>query len=147
MRLVCYLGTRGCPGVLAEALRDHFDPLTVTVPIEPRLLGPHLQEANLEAGLASLGTLLAQRAEKRALQAAERGEAQLAGVFDEASELSERIDTRVLDPPIEEATAQLARESGARACYIARDALEILNEQGIGLAATLEAEDLELRTR
>lgn len=147
MRLVTYLGTRGCPGVLEEALRDHFDELTVAVPAEPRLLGPELDAEGLEEGLRAVAEILAQRARRRALAAARGAEAELADVFDEPTEPTERIQALVLDPPLEQALAETAEATGAGACFVARDALDILDEAGVGLVDRFEATGVELRTR
>lgn len=147
MRLVCYLGTRGCPGVVEEALREHFDPIAIVVPIEPRLLGPHLDAGATEDGLASIADILADRARKQALAAAGREEEALAGVFDQPTDARDRIVTAVLDPPIEAALADHAGEAEAETCFVARDALEILDEAGIRLEQALEPVGVELRTR
>lgn len=147
MRLVCYLGTRGCPGVLEEALRDDFDPIAVLVPVEERLLGPHLDGSDAREGLRCVAELLASRARERGLRAAARTEEPLAGVFDERPEVEDRIHAGVIEPPIEEALVDAAREHGAETCYLARDALDVLDEAGIRPGERLQSAGVDLVTR
>lgn len=147
MRLVCYLGTRGCPGILAEALRDSFDALAIAVPREPRLLGAHVTGERVEAGLEEVATLVARRAEARAIRQAEDAEERLTRVFDRGSDASERISARVLEPPIEAALVAHAGDRGAEACFVSRDGLDVIAEAGIPLVDELEARDIDLVTR
>lgn len=147
MRLVCYLGTRGCPGALEDALREYFDPLTVAVPLEPRLLGPRLAGEGLEEGLADVAGILCKRAQARAVEVAEAREGALTGVFEQSPDVEERISATVLEPPIEQGLAEAARQAGAERCYVARDALDVLNEASIRPAEALEPEGVELVTR
>lgn len=147
MRIVVDLGTRGCPGVLEDALRDYFGPVHVLVPVEPRLLGPALAGEGLDGGLAEVAGILRDRARERALAAAERGEGALADVFDRRPDVGDRVAARVLDSPIEDALARAARELEAEACYLARDALDVLDEAGIRPAEALEPAGTELVTR
>lgn len=147
MRLVCYLGTRGCPGVLEDALRDYFDPLVVLVPVEPRLLGPELVDQDLAGGLTAVAEILRERAYARAVAMAEASEGQLTGVFDQQPDVEDRITARVLEPPIEEALAEAARDTDADECYLARDALDVLDDVSIRPADALEPEGVELVTR
>lgn len=147
MKLVCYLGTRGCPGVLEEALRDDLDPVAVVVPVEERLLGPHLDGGEALDGLRGVAELLEDRARERGLRAAARTEEPLAGVFDERPDVEDRLQTAVVDPPVEEALVDAAREHGAETCYLARDALDVLDEAGIRPGERLQAAGVELVTR
>lgn len=147
MRLVCYLGTRGCPGILEEAFRDNLDPVTIAVPIEPRLLGPHLDADALQEGLQAVAHALEHRAEAQARDRARRAEEQLASVFGQEADPCERIHTRLLDPPMEEEMLSCADELGAERCLLARDALDILGEAGVPLVDTLASADIEVVTR
>lgn len=147
MKLVCYLGTRGCPGVLEQALRAGFEPVAIVVPVEQRLLGPHLDGGAAGEGLRRVAEVLAARARERARRAAEQIEEPLTGVFGEQPDVEDRIVATVVDPPIEAALAEAAREHGAETCYLARDALDVLDQAGIRPGERLEAAGAELVTR
>jgi hypothetical protein len=145
VKLVCYLGTRGCPGVLEEALRDDFDPVAIAVPREPRLLGPHRDE--VDAALERVAELLADRARARAIERARQAEEQLADVFGRSRDPSDRIDAFVLDPPVEETVPAAAERREAEACLLARDALDVLDGAGVPLVDALDTHRVPLVTR
>lgn len=147
MRWVCYLGTRGCSGVLADALRDNFGPVEILVPAEPRLLGPHLSGAGLEDALADVAGIVAEQARRHAVDVAERNEAAAAGVFETATAAGDRIEAVLLDPPLEDALAERAGGTSAEVCYVSRDTLDLLDEAGIRPAEALDPHGVELVTR
>lgn len=146
MRSVCYLGTRGCPGVLEEALRDHFDPLAILVPTEPRLLGSALAD-DLGEALTAVAEVLAQRAREHAVEIAARNAEEVAGVFEPAGDPAERIQTHVLEPPLETTLAETAQAAEAEECYLSRDALDVLDGAGVHPGPTLARVGIELVTR
>lgn len=117
------------------------------MPVEPRLLGPELVDADLQEGLSEVAEVLRQRAHAKAVAAAERDEGELTDVFDQEPDVEDRISTRVLEPPIEEGLAEAARGCDAEECYLARDALDIFDERAIRPADALEPEGVELVTR
>jgi hypothetical protein len=146
MRAVCYLGTRGCPGVLEDALRDHFDALHVLVPAEPRLLGP-LADRDLGQAPQQVAELLADRARGRAIELAERNADEQAGVFETTTDLGQRIRATTIAGPLEEALPGELASIEAEACFLSRDGLDVLAEAGIGLGGVFEAIEPELVTR
>lgn len=147
LRLVCYLGTRGCPGVLEEALRDHFGPLQILVPTEPRLLGDTVDREETRTGLQSVGRILCDHARSQAIEIAQRAEDELAGVFGETTDPKRRISAEVLAGPMEQALEQAALDAEADRCFLARDALDILAEVGVDPLARLQPHGVELETR
>lgn len=146
-RWVVYLGTRGCLGVLEDSLRDYFGKLRVLVPAEARLLGPRLRDRDLSAGLRALAQLLEDRARTRASTIADRNEEALTSVFGKASDPRERIETSVVEAPIEDAIADRASSETVEDCYVARDALDVLGSAGIRLGDPLDAHGIDLVTR
>lgn len=147
MRWVCYLGTRGCPGVLEQALRQHFGPVEILVPAEPRLLGACNGDAGVAEGLGEVASILAERAYERAVDLARSDEGELSGVFGEQPDVEDRIETRVLEPPLEDALAEAAEGSQVQRCFLSRDGLDVLDEAGIRPGDALASHGIELVTR
>lgn len=150
MRLVVYLGTRGCRTALAEALDGYHDELVLVVPADPALLGPHLEEAGLEAGLAEIARILTDHALEHAARAALEQTAELADVFgEEPPSPEERISTHVVEGDLAEGLGALAAELAPTPgeAYIARDALDVLDGVGIRPSSVLDRQGVELVAR
>lgn len=148
MRLVLYLGTRACPTLLEEALSGYHDDLGVLVPSDPRLLGPVLEGPELEAGFADIARILLDRALAHGRAIAEREDATLSDVFGQAPpDPSQRVTGRVLDGRIEEGLATFVDAHDVDRCYVARDALDVLDGVSIRPADALEPHGVEMVAR
>lgn len=146
MRLVLHLGTRAGPATIDAALKDHLDPVSILVPADERLLGPNFEAPS--GDLEAVAEVVQSRALEHATEVAVRSERELADVFGSDPEGGDRIEARLLDPPLEEELAHiLDEESSAEALFAARDALEILDEAGIRLEGVLDARGVDLVTR
>lgn len=110
-------------------------------------MGPELADEGLEDGLTDVASILRERAYARAVDLAEANESELTGVFDESPDVESRIQARVLESPIEEALAEVAKTTQAEECYLARDALDVLDDVAIRPADALEPHGVDLVTR
>lgn len=146
MRAVCYLGTRGCPGVLEEALREDLDPLTVLVPLEARLLGP-LAEDELADGIPEVAEILVDRARRRAVDHARRRIDEQAGVFGATADPAEIVAAETLAGPLDEALPTWLDRADAGTCYVSRDAMDVLAQAEVPVTEALDAMDVTLVTR
>lgn len=146
MRAVCYLGTRGCPGLLEDALREDLAPLTVLVPVEARLLGP-LAETDLADGVPEVAEILVERARQRGVEQARRRIDGQAGVFEPTADAAELLAADTIEAPLEETIPRWLDERGAQRLFLSRDGLDVLAEAGVELAASLDRAGLDLVTR
>ncbi len=150
MRTMLYLGTRGCPPTLTDALDGYHDRLVILVPVVPELLGASLAHDAAEPGLREISAILAERGLAHGVQAASRKAEPLAAVFDrDPPDVTERLEARVLEGELVDALARhFEQEEGeVEALYVSRDALEILDGLGIRVEQALEATDAALVAR
>jgi hypothetical protein len=146
MRLVLYLGTRGCRGVLEDALDNYHDPLEILVPADGRLLGE--TGTQIEDEMVDVSELVARRARERAHEIARREAEQLAGVFgQDPPDPDDRIGANVLEGPIDDALDACLDRVGADEVYVARGVLEIFDEAGLRIDPVLDRHRAELVAR
>lgn len=149
MRTVLYLGTRGCPPTLEDALDGYHDPLAILVPADARLLGPRVSGPSVRGGLEEIARILADRALDDAIEIAKREDKELADVFGQGPpDPSERLSARVLEGDLVDGLASvLEAHPDVETLYVARDALDVLDGVSIRPSDALEGRGVELVAR
>lgn len=150
MRLVIYLGTRGCRTALADALDGYHDALTILVPADPALLGPAMSDAGIGEGLTEVARIVRDRAFEHAAGIAEDQARALTNVFGkQPPPAEERIDVQVLEGSLVDALEACVDglDTTPEEAYIARDGLDVLDGVEVRPADALDPLGVELVAR
>lgn len=147
MLALLYLGTSGCDVLVDEVLSGHVDAVLVLVAADPRTLGA-AGEGEAAGDARALADLVLDRGLRRARQAMAREAGSLGGVFDQAPSPGDLpIQGQVCPGNLEEALPDALAAAGSSHLYASRDALEVLGQFGIDVAAALDDAGLELGAR
>lgn len=148
VRAILYTGTRGCSTTLADALREHLDPVLVVTPADPRALGKLQDAPGIDGDCRAWAQLLLDRALEEARGIADQSRQALGQVFGDAGRRqAAEIDGYLAPARLEETLPAGLDDTEATELWASREALELLQAVGIDVADGLARRGIDLEVR